>query len=493
MNRKRSSFYKITYLGFLLSWVLTGLLSFNSISQADPTDLPKLGDTVSGVVSLETEAAAGQAWLRALRARTPIISDPLLNNYLHDLIYRLASHSELENPQLTTIIVNSTAINAFAVPGGIIGVNAGLFLNAESEDEMAGVLAHELAHLSQRHFARAVERQRKTDWATMAALLASVAIIAATGGGDPGLAALATTQAAAIQSHLRFSRKNEKEADRIGMQTLVDSNFDPYAMPRFFEKLQDQFKYYGSQPPEFLLTHPVTQNRISDSKNRAAQLHPKEVKETLEFQLMRARTIVAYANDAKAIVAQYEAAVDDPNPLASAANRYGLVRAYLKAHELKSALKQIDILLDSDPYRITYVITKAEILMEQENYKDAETLLEKHFNSNPGNYPLAVYYSQALLKTKKADKAVTILERQLLDDSSNPYLWQLLSEAYGDTDNIVGVHRAKAEVQFLHNQGDEAIAQLEYALPLAKQNFQLTSKIKSRIEEIRYMMREIKI
>lgn len=488
---KRYPLYIFTALFFSLA---TFQATEVDAEQQSNGDLPKLGDSVSAVVSPETEIMAGRAWLRALRASTPIISDPLLNEYLETLIYRLAAVSELSKPDLRTVIVNSPTINAFAVPGGIVGINAGLLLNAETEDEMAAVLAHELAHLSQRHFARAVERAKKTQWASLAALLASVAIIAATGGGDPGLAALATTQAAAIQSQLRFSRKNEREADRMGMKTLVAANFDPHAMPRFFEKLQDQYKYYGSQLPEFLLTHPVTQSRISDSKNRAVQLQAIDRRESMEFRLMRARTIVAYSKDINTTITQYRAAIgDSKNELVNESNRYGLVRALLKAREFKEAHNHIDKLLKQDPQRITYAITKAEIFFAEEKFDKVTQLIKKNLDFNPNNYPLTIYYAQALLRQEKSELAVPVLERQLLDRPSNPYLWQLLAEAYGEAENIVGVHRAKAEVNFLHNQADQAIAQLQYALPLAKQNFQLTSKIESRIAEIKELKKAIRI
>lgn len=480
------SLFKLKANCVLIAILLMGALSL-SIPTFASNDLPILGDTVSAIVSPEKEFVVGRAWLRNLRSKAPIITDPLLNDYLQSLIYRLAAQSELDKPKLEIVLINSSAINAFAVPGGVIGVNAGLFLNAESEGEIAAVLAHELAHLSQRHFARSMERAKRTQWATMAAMLASVAIIASTGGGDPGLAALATTQALSLQSQLHFSRSNEREADRIGMQTLVRAEIDPHAMPRFFERLNKSTQYLGDQPPEFLLTHPVTGNRIADSEARASRLPQPLYNESLEYQLMRARTLAAFSMNPHASVKKFKAQMGDKGASESIFNkaaRYGLVRSYLKANKYELAHKALAPLRKDDPSRITYVVTEAEIYLAEDKFENAIKLLETNLTINPDNYPLAIHYARALVKNGESEKAIPVLEIQAAKSKNNPYIWQLLTEAYGSVRNIVSVHRARAEVQYLHNHNMQAIEQLEFALALTKNNFQLSEKIQSRIDFI---------
>ncbi|HAG96723.1 MAG TPA: peptidase M48, partial [Gammaproteobacteria bacterium] len=172
--------------------IVVWLTSLTLPSFAAP--LPDLGDASSAIVSPDQEYRLGRAWLRQLRAQVPLIHDPLIYDYLYNLVYRLASASDIERPDIALVVINNAAINAFAVPGGVMGLNGGLLLNARTEDEVGGVIAHELAHLSQRHFARGVERSQQNSWAGLAALLASIAI-AATAGGEAGMAALATTQA----------------------------------------------------------------------------------------------------------------------------------------------------------------------------------------------------------------------------------------------------------------------------------------------------------
>ena len=192
------------------------------------SDLPSLGDSSSAIVSPEKEHQLGRAWLSILRGQVRQLEDPLLKDYVERSVYRLAESSQLNDRRLEFIILASPQLNAFAAPGGIIGVNGGLLLHAQTEAEYASVMAHELAHLSQRHFARGLEAQKRMQVPIMAAMLAGI-VAAAAGGGDLGIAAIASTQAAAIQEQRRFSRQNEQEADRIGLVNLQKAGFNPRA------------------------------------------------------------------------------------------------------------------------------------------------------------------------------------------------------------------------------------------------------------------------
>ena len=250
------------------------LVSNNTSLADDFLNLPELGDSTSSTVSRQKEYQVGQAWLMIYRSRIPTFKDPQLNDYLEDLLQQLARYSELEDKRLTLVTIDNKALNAFAVPGGVIGIQSGLLLHAKSEGELASVLSHELAHLSQRHWARRVEKSRQNMLPTMAALLASMILIA-TSGGDAGMAALTMTQAASAESQLRFSRDNEAEADRIGMKTLSAANFNPSDMPVMFERMLRSSRFMGQRPPEFLLSHPVTEKRISDTRNRAKNIIKK--------------------------------------------------------------------------------------------------------------------------------------------------------------------------------------------------------------------------
>lgn len=430
------------------------------------------------------EHLVGQEWLRALRAQAPIIDDPLLNDYIEHLTYRLAAHSELRDRRLSLVIINSPAINAFAVPGGIIGVNAGLFLNAQTEDELAGVLAHEIAHLSQRHFARTVEEAQKKQLAQGAALLASILVIASA-GGDAGLATLATTQAAALQAQLRFTRRNEQEADRIGMRTLIRADKDPEAMSRFFERLQKSTQFLGQKPPEYLLTHPVTESRIADARNRSAQFPIKHYADNLDFHLLKTRVRVFYSKEINKLIKQLENELEGNTTFGQISSRYGLVLALTKAKRYKEAEKMLKPLLKQNPDKIAYVLAKANIASADEKYAKAARILAPHYKNNPNNYPLTMYYADALIDQGNADKAALILKQFAVARPKDPLLWSLLSIAQGKSQNIVGVHQARAEYLYLRGNTKRAIQQLEFALEIADADFPLLSKINGRIEELR--------
>ena len=475
--------HKLTARLLIVSWLMGSPLP----TTASP--LPDLGDASSSIVSPEQEYRLGRAWLRQLRAQAPIIHDPLIFDYLHNLVYRLASASDIEQPDIEMVVINSSVINAFAVPGGVMGLNGGLLLNARTEDEVAGVIAHELAHLSQRHFARSMERSQQNSWVGLAALLASIAI-AASAGGEAGMAALATTQAASIDSQLRFSRANEQEADRIGMQTLVRAGMNPAAMADFFEALQRSMRYYGDLPPEFLLTHPVTESRITDARARAAQYPDTASSDSLEFHLMKMRLEVEFARDASAKINDLERQRQDSSSFLEI-TEYGLSCAYLKTNQLDKALASIDRLLERRPNRISYLASKAEILNKAGRYKEAISLMEKGLAFSPGNYALSVHYADALTLNKEPERAINILRNQLTTQETRPLLWFLIAEAYGKAGNRLGVYQAKAEYFYLYGHTQKAIEQLQYALPLAREDFHVTARISERINEMQNSMRDM--
>jgi predicted Zn-dependent protease len=248
----------------LVCLFLLTLLAF--AAPAQQATLPDLGD--GGVVPAGQEYYLGRAWLMSFRRQVPLVNDPILQEYLEALVYRLAETSELKDRRLEIVIIDNASINAFAVPGGVVGVHNGLIAKSENEAQLASVLTHELAHISQRHFSRGVESRQNASVPTMAGLLGGLVLVA-TGAGDAGIATMMGTQAAVQQNQLRFSRQNEQEADRIGMQNLERSGMDPNATAGMFEVMQATSRRYGSNPPEFLLSHPLTENRIADARKRA--------------------------------------------------------------------------------------------------------------------------------------------------------------------------------------------------------------------------------
>lgn len=479
-----------SYKHFLSYLSLLALLLINGApSSANEIELPELGDSTSAIVSPQQEYQLGRSWLRMFRSQVKTVSDPLLHDYLEHLIYQLATHSQLKDRRLELVVVDNASLNAFAVPGGVVGVHTGMLLYAKTEDQLAAVLSHELAHLSQRHFARSVEEAQRNALPNMAALLASL-VIAATTGGDAGIAALSAVQAASIQSQLSFSRANEQEADRVGMDTMLSSGMNPYAVGDMFEEMQRAARYAGNRPPEFLLTHPVTESRIADARNRAVQFPRRADNNNFDYHLMQARVKAAMAETPMHAVKNFRSEVSRGGKQVNAAY-YGLAIALIDSGQYQDANEIINDLLKDKPNKIAYIIAKAEALAIGHQWEPAKTLLKKHLSLNPGNHPLTMSYAEILLKAGNITAAETVLNKHVASNPHDPHLWFLLAETHGLAGNIVGVHQARAEYFILNGILDQAQKQLHYALGLTKDDFRLRARIQNRIREIEVMKKRV--
>ncbi len=424
------------------------------------------------------------------RSQAPIIDDPLLQEYLENLIYRLVTHSQLEDRRIEVVIVDNPTINAFTVPGGIIGIHNGLLLYAQTEDELATVLSHEIAHLSQRHFSRRVEYQKNQQPLYLATMLAGLVLLATTGSGA-GMAAITAAQAAARDSALRYSRSNEAEADRVGMQTLVKADMDPHAAPAMFERMLQASRYSGgNRVPEFLRSHPLSENRIADTRNRARQ-YPKQIKHVnLDYQLMRARVVNQLASTPEEAVQRFHGELEG-TPRSRSAARYGLVLALTSAGRAKEASLELDSLWSGDPNRIEYVLADAEIYMARNKPGVAADKLAAQLQLSPENHPLTMAYGQALMENQQAHIAQEVLLAQSKVNPKDPGLWYLLAEVEGLSGNIVGLHRARAEYFILNGLMDQAEKQLLYALELSGKDHLTTAKMHHRLKDIADMRKKM--
>lgn len=453
------------------------------------SDLPSLGDSSSSIVSPQQEHQLGRAWLSMLRGQIPQLSDPLLKDFVETSVYRLAETSQLQDRRLEFILLDSPQLNAFAAPGGIIGVNGGLFLNARSEAEYASVMAHELAHLSQRHFARGIEAQKRMQIPMMAAMLAGI-VAAAAGAGDAGIAAIASTQAAAIQESRRFSRQNEQEADRIGIINLEKAGYDPRAMPSMFERLMRQYRY-DSKPPEFLMTHPVTESRIADTRNRA-ELYPEGGRNnSLQYQLIRSRVALQYETTPGMTAKRFRAVLDEhPN---SEPARYGLALAQIKGGQLDEARSHLQHLLKKSPNELIYNLSMVDLDLAAARLGDAQARLKTLSSRYPGNYPVRQAQVELLLKQNKAKDAEQVLNQLVSDRPNDPDIWYQVAEVRGLDGNIIGLHQARGEFFALVGDYDQAIEQLDLAKRKASvNNFPLASRIDARQQQFIEEQREVK-
>jgi beta-barrel assembly-enhancing protease len=455
--------------------------SYAANTKQDPNEIPSLGNSSSSLVSIEQERVLGQAWLRALRRHTNTYQNVLVKEYMTNLVYTLAPNSGVIDRDFTIIIMDNPDLNAFAVPGSIIGVNAGLFFHAVSEQEFASVIAHELAHLSQRHYARQLEQRQSSAPLTLAGILASV-VLAATAGNDAGIAALASTQALAADQQLRFSRKNEQEADRLGIAIMQQSNFDPRAMPSMFERMYRKTRLQSETLPEYLSTHPLSETRISDTRGRANQYPVKTYRDNLEFHLSKNMIISDYAESARAAIEHFRHIIEKGNTTQITAAKFGLAYASIDS-DSKQAAEQLSKLVSLHPNKISLNVTLARALQKSGEGSKAIELLEKQLKRNPDNYSISMTLAESYLDNNQTLEAERTLKQLVKRHSVDPQVWYLLAEINGLAGNIVDLHQARAEYFYLTNQLVKAIDQL--SLAIKKNSNELNElKIQSRLDEL---------
>lgn len=458
---------------------LLALAAVPAGGQDAPPRLPALGDASSGLISTAAERELAQAALRQIRAAAPTVEDPILKYYVQGNAQRLAEHSDLAAPVLATVLVDSPQINAFAVPGGVVGINLGLFLHARDESEYSAVVAHELAHLSQRHYARQLEAQRALAPWRLAGLLAGIAIGAA-GGGDASMAALLGTESLVEGKVLRFSRAREQEADRIGLRTLADAGLDPAGMGRMFGRMRQAFRYV-TKPPEFLLTHPLTETRIADAERHAAGFPGKTLPPSWDYQFMRARAEVYYAESPRRAIAKAKARRGGGD-----ADKYALAAALVRAGRFQEAADATAVLRERHPQSLLMAATHADALLKAGKLDAALALLTRQLAINPDNEPLTLLRAQALTAAGQPERAAAVLRQQIRVSPSDPDVWVLLAETAGLAGDTVGVHRARAEYFALVGAHGKAIAHLGYARRLlASDDEPARAGIDQRIVDLR--------
>ena len=482
MPRSRPAFGRLnaSFTALVTSIALTAsLLTAPAHSQVN---LPVLGDSVSGTISTQQEYEFGRELLRQIRRETPMLNDPLVMEYIVSLTYKLATNSEVTDHRLEFVLIDSEILNAFAAPGGIIGVNGGLFLHAENEGQFASVLSHELAHISQRHYARSVQQQRNNMLPNVAGLLASL-IIASTVGGDAGQAALMTTQAVGQENQLRYSRSNEQEADRVGIRTLYNSGFDPYDMAGMFENML-RMKSFSRRLPEFLSTHPLDENRIADSKNRANSLPGVDHAQNVEFLLMKQRVTMHYTENIDAEILALQRALPQLNGAEADAARYGIALGMMESGRFAEATQSLQTLLDQEPTRITYVMLEADIARQAGQYAKAREILERNLRISPNNHPLTMALAMTLNENDDHEQAAAVLENQSQVRPNDPELWFQLAEIQGQAGNITKVHLARGE--YFITIGDFTRARNQFNLAIEQERDRLVrARIQQRLDYIR--------
>ncbi len=464
--------------------LLVGLLLPLTVNAGDSHNLPDIGDPSGSVITPEFERRLGQAIMRQVRQSTDVIQDPEVDSYIQSIGYSLVANSDGNQVSFIFFVIRNPAINAFAAPGGVVGVNSGVILNSDSESELAGVLAHEIAHVTQRHMARTYEVADKFGLPTMAAMIGAILI----GIANPqaGQAALAAVAGFSSQYQINFTRANEEEADRVGMQLLARSNFDPFGMPNFFKKLQQTSRYYQGNAPEYLMTHPLTSNRIAESISRAEQYPRKPYQSTATFKLVRAKLMAESFKTPGEAIKFFENAIESGGYPDIESARYGYVIALTNAAEYNRAKKQLQILLDEDNENVYYLLAAARLEASRRNFTNSVGLYQEAHKLYPDYWPVVAGFSRALLDAGQPENA-----RQLLRDygrTHEPSLlyYDLLSQAEAESGALGESDIAKAEYYYLLGGTHLAIERLKFAQRQTDLSYYQMERIKARLAQLEY-------
>ena len=462
---------------------LCGLLLGLLLAVPVPAVLPDIGDSAGTVVSPAQEYEMGSTFLRQLRGAGKVVSDPELEDYIQGLGHRLSSLSEGFSGEFTFFIVDDPTINAFAAPGGFVGVHSGLILNTKNESELASVLAHEISHVTQHHLARAFEYAKHMSIPMMAAMLG--AILVGTQNPAAGQAAMAALQAGNVQGQINFTRANEREADSFGIDLLERAGYDPYSMARFFERLQRANRYSeGANVPEFLRTHPVTESRIADALNRADSYPKHAYQDHLEFHLVRARLQVrALRLKPDRALRYFEDMLRSGKYPAEEVARYGYTEALINAGQYGRARVQSDNLLRVHPEQLAYLLQAARLSIANRHMKTALVDYERALKLYPNNRPATLGYARTLLNLGRAAEATLLLRNYSYAARVGDGYYRIYAEALEKTGQAGESHMAMAEYYYRNGDTKLASAQLKLAQNVPGLDNYQRQRIAARLKE----------
>ncbi len=453
---------------------------------ADVSDqLPDMGTSAGNTLSIGQEMQMGDFYVRQLRGSAPLINDPLLVQYINKLGMRLVSHANSVKTPFHFFLINNDEINAFAFFGGNVVLHSALFRYADNESQLASVMAHEISHVTQRHLARAMEDQKKNAPLTWVGALGS--ILLAMASPQAGMAALSGTLAGTQQGMISFTQQNEQEADRIGIQVLQRSGFDPQAMPTFLEKLLDQSRY-SSRPPEILLTHPLPESRLADARNRANQMRPVVTQSSEDFYMAKARTLGMYNSGRNQLTSDLLDSWSKGNIREQHAAAYGRALQAMGANKWDEARKLLQPLLTAQPTNAWYLDLSTDIDLGQNKFADAINRL-KNAPDLKQNPVLQLNLANAYVQAKQPEQAAAILNRYTFAHPDDSNAWDLLAQTEADLGNRDQELAARAEVMALVGRLDQAISLLSSASAQVKLGSLQQARYDARIDQFRELQK----
>lgn len=514
----------------LLTALILAGLAFGSGAQSE-VRLPDLGSSANALISPQEAQDYGAAMLRQMRALHMVVDDPLLDDYVNDLGYRLVAACARPRDHFAFFVAKDDEINAFAAPGGYIAVNSGLFVIAQSESELAAVLAHEIGHITQNHLQRAFEASKKDAPLLALVLLGAIAAGSAHNGGDAGMAVLAGGQGLLQQKQINFTRKDETEADRVGIKTLANAGFDPDAMAEFFQRMEDVLSTgAGSDDvPPLLQDHPVTTVRISDAKARARQLIAEQklrpagttldkaqwekqtapipyVKDPTAllpahagrggldtFLLMRERVRVL-SGDAQQLSTYYAANLNKQRGFDTPSNRYGYALALTRSGGGAKAVAELQPLLAAHPDNQILRLAMAGAQVQAGQRAQALAIYARLNAESPRNRAIALAYARALTEQgskAQATQAADLL-RPLLDSTDEPDIYTAYARASDKAGDSERAGEAYADASYLSGRPFDAMEQLKRLLKRPDLDYYARARIQGRLAELTPLLMELR-
>lgn len=489
-----------------------GLRSANTVVESSGNQLPDLGDPSTASLSPDMEKRLGDRIMRDIRRDPDYVSDPLMNDYLNALGYRLVQAARRQNISgsngsgtfatgFELFGVRDRSINAFAMPGGYIGVHTGLLVQSETESELASVLGHEIGHVMQRHIARGITNQNQSMWIALASMV--LAGLAATKSGDAAAALAMGGQGAAVANQLSFSRGAEREADRVGFQIMTAAGFDPQGMPDFFQRLQRVMGISDNSVPAYVRTHPLTSERIADMQDRVSHVPPHKVPNTPEYEFARARARVIQEptpNDVRNVLAVFQAQVNSStSAVRLPAVYYGIAFANQRLGrfaDAEKALAEARRLYGNIPGVTSgspmLDVMAVELARAEGRTQDALTQAMATMRAFPLSHAAALAYADTLVAANKLDDAVAFLRSRTREETSRSEWWELLARAYAAQGKRLQQHQAMAEKYAMDGSYQAAIEQLQIARKAGDGDFYTLSEVDARLHQLQLQFKEEK-
>lgn len=472
--------------------LIATLIMTLTAAQADDAifsdNLPDMGTSAGSTLSIGQELQMGDYYVRQLRASAPLINDPLLVQYVNKLGMQLVGHANSVRTPFHFYLINNDEINAFAFFGGNVVLHAALFRYADDESQLASVLAHEISHVTQRHLARAMEDQKRSAPLTWVGALGS--ILLAMANPQAGMAALTGTLAGTQQGMISFTQQNEQEADRIGIQVLQRSGFDPQAMPTFLEKLLDQARY-STRPPEILLTHPLPESRLSDARNRANQMPPIVKQSSEDFYMAKVRTLGMYKSGRNQLTSDLLDGLAKGNVRQQHAAQYGRALQAMEAKNFSEAQRLLQPLLSANPANPWYLDLATDIDLGLNKASDAINRLKNAPNLN-NNPVLQLNLANAYLEGGQPAESAKILNRYTFDNKEDSNGWDLLAQAQARLNNRDQELAARAESLALSGRLEQAITTLSSASSQVKVGSLQQARYDARIDQLRQLQQRFR-